>query len=86
MARYLEKKNINLLLLGAPNDLDKSSKIILNIELLLFNYFLFKEKLSNKIPLLINLKSFCDWYRDLFLKSGYYKKSWEDWSNPSRNS
>ena len=79
LERKIEYKNINLLLLGAPANLDSAPKLILNIELLLFNFFIFREKLSRKIPLLINLNNFFEWYRVFFLKSFYYRRSWDDW-------
>ena len=77
MARKIDYKNINLLLLGAPTTLDSASKLILNIELLLFNFFIFREKPSRKIPLLNN---FFEWNRKLFLKSLFYRRSWDEWS------
>lgn len=80
MARKIDYKNINLLLLGAPTTLDSASKLILNIELLLFNFFIFREKLSRKIPQLINLNNFFEWSRKLFLKSLFYRRSWDEWS------
>ena len=62
------------LLIGAPSYLPDFVIFILNIEILMFNYFLYSCARKGKTPLMVNLICFISNYRKLYLKNGSYSK------------
>ena len=62
------------LLIGAPSHLPDFVIFILNIEILMINFFLYNCARKKKIPLMMNLTCFITNYRKLFLKNGCYSR------------
>ena len=64
--------SIDFLLLGAPSTLPESLAFILNIEIIMLNFFLFSARNKKQLPLARNLDSFISWHRTLFIRNKNY--------------
>ena len=64
--------SINFLLLGVPSTLPESLAFILNIEIMLLNFFLCNSRKKKQLPLMINFNHFIAWHRKLLSKNKNY--------------
>ena len=72
--------NINFCLIGAPDNLTYDLSMILNIEIFLVCFFIYKCKCKRKLPLSTNLHTFIQWYKNSVLhKNIRYQKAWTKW-------
>ena len=73
---FLNNTNINFsadfLLLGAPSILPESLAFIINIEIILLNFFLFNARNKKQLPLMRNFNHFIAWHRKLLTKNQNY--------------
>ena len=60
------------LLIGAPSYINLKILNVINIELMFVNYFLYRSRLSKKLPTIRDFKFFMNWNRALMLKNKYY--------------
>ena len=81
---FLSHTNINWFscfsLLGAPSNISFYKSLILNIEIILVNNFLYKCKIAKKIPCINLLTSMNNDWRKTFLCFEKYKSAWLKWN------
>jgi hypothetical protein len=82
---FLNNTNIiwesSFLTLGAPSDLVSWCSMIINIEILLVNFFIYESRVDKKIPLIVNLNYHTSRYRNILLLSPKYRKAWLKWTS-----
>ena len=71
--------NIKWLFRGAPAFLKKYEIKIINNEILVFLFLLYKYRHYRKLPLIINIEYFFEWNRVLWLKNSSYRYAWVKW-------
>ena len=64
--------SINFLLLGVPSILPESLAFIVNIEIMMLNFFLFNARKKKQLPLMINFNQFIAWHRKHLCKNKNY--------------
>lgn len=69
--------SIDCLLLGAQSTIPESLAFILNIEIILLNFFLLNARNKKHLPLMRNFKQFMRWYRTLLLKNKKYSDNFQ---------
>ena len=78
---FLNRINIDFsmdfLLLGAPSILPESLAFIINIEIIMMNFFLFNSRYKNRLPLLRNIQHYTSWHRTLFCKNKNYDEKYQ---------
>ena len=66
-------------LIGAPPFFNNAEAMILNIEIMTINLFIWNCKKLNTLPTLDNLNYHINYYREIFLFSKRYKEAWGAW-------
>ena len=74
--------NMQWLLIGAPSYINFKLLNVINIELFFVNYFLYKSRLSKKLPTIRNFQFFMNWNRKLLLKNKYYAQGFSKLRRP----
>ena len=60
------------LLIGGPTFLNFKILNVVNIELMYVNFFLYRSRLSKKLPTIRDFKFYMSWNRALLLRNSYY--------------
>ena len=75
----------NFILRGSPNNLLDFQILIINIEILLVNFYLYKQKIRKRLPSKNSLNIFLDSTRESFKNTSMYRKAWLSWLGGRRN-
>ena len=74
--------NMQWLMIGAPSYINFKLLNVINIELMFINYFLYRSRLSKKLPTIRDFKFFMSWNRALLLKNTYYSQGYAKLRRP----
>ena len=74
--------NMQWLLIGAPSYITFKVLNVINIELIFVNYFLYRSRLSKKLPTIRDFKFYMSWNRALLLKNSYYAQGYAKLRRP----
>ena len=74
----------NMIFRGAPEYLSESQIFIINIELLLVCFFLYKQRVKNKLPIEVNFRDFMSVTRETLKGNSSYRRAWESWLRGGR--
>ena len=69
--------SMDFLLIGVPAILPESLAFIINIEIILLNFFLFNVRNKKQLPLMRNFNYFISWHRKLLLKNQNYADKYQ---------
>ena len=73
------------MLRGSPDNLLEFQIFIINIEILLVNFYLYKQRIRKRLPIKNNLYFFLESTRETLKKVSRYKKAWFSWLGGRRD-
>ena len=66
-------------LIGAPSNFTSAEALLINVEIITVNAYIFNCKRLGTLPNLEDLKYHVNYYRDIYSYSSTYKKFWTSW-------